>query len=138
MDSVALRVIGGEQRGQARVEGDELTVVANGELEEKGVGDLLVANEALTDGRHQTGHADIIWPEVMLWAFRVGFENAESVVGRDQRFDDLGRGGEPHESGLSQGASGPAVVAVCREPSVGEVVMEVVRPGEGKEHINIK
>src|SRR5689334_4392103 len=47
-------------------------------------------------------------------------------------------GGQPDESRLSDGATGPAVTRLRREPVMRCGVMLVVRPGEGQQYVRIE
>jgi len=120
--------------GELGIEGDEDAFLLHGEAEEKGVGHLKVAKEAVAKGSGEGGPRAGDGPVVI--AEQVG-EVAEELGGL---FEGMiaGAGGGAEKAGLGEGADAAVVFAGVFEPGDGGGVAWMVLVGEGHEDAGVE
>lgn len=121
-----MRGVVGKQCCKAAVERHEAAFAANCQIEEDGVGDLVMTLNSLPDFGENARHLVVQRPEVVIGRGQVEFENPENFDRLDDHIYCCRLHRDADKTGLRQRAGGPSAMAVGLEPAVGGLIMDVI------------
>ncbi len=120
------------------VVGRKRSAFSNGQVEQQGVGDLLVSDEPLSNLRQNPDETGIQGPEVVVSGGCVRFQYAKCLSDPNLPAPCAGVTGKAHEGRLRQRAGCPALVPPGCEPTVRCAVVYMSRPSQRHQNIHIQ
>jgi hypothetical protein len=135
---IAQRTIGRQEGRDTEVEGGEPAGLADGQLKQQGIGELMMTGDPLADFGANSGETVFERPEMVCGTGGTLGQGVHRIAKQHPHFDYGRLHGEPHEGQLSERAGRPARFTVFLKPPVCGRVVNVDWPSKRKENIDVE
>lgn len=136
-DGILRRPVGWNEVEDPPVEGREAAAVPHGDGEEMRIADLPVADDTLRGNEVGRGEVDVVDEEDVAGKRGDAGKCSEGRTGDDGSRYDPGVRRDPDEPRLGRGAGGPSRLAGLAEPRGRGLVVNVIRPRERDEDVDV-